>query len=62
MIVPTLTYIASVNAITYVGAKPIFVDSEITTWNIDRLLKSKKITKKKIFLNIIKIGDLVQKQ
>src|SRR5436189_3233266 len=27
VIVPTLTYVASVNAITYTGAKPIFVDS-----------------------------------
>lgn len=27
VIVPTLTYIASVNAITYTGATPVFVDS-----------------------------------
>ena len=35
VIVPTLTYIASVNAIAYVGAKPVFVDSDKKTWNID---------------------------
>src|SRR3982750_803059 len=35
VIVPTLTYIASVNAITYTGAKPVFVDSLRSTWQMD---------------------------
>jgi perosamine synthetase len=35
VIVPTLTYIATANAVTYCGAKPVFVDSEPDTWNID---------------------------
>jgi perosamine synthetase len=35
VIVPTLTYIASVNAIAYTGAKPVFVDSDPTCWNVD---------------------------
>jgi len=35
VIVPSLTYIASVNAITYVGAKPVFVDSLPDTWQMD---------------------------
>ncbi|MDB0053306.1 DegT/DnrJ/EryC1/StrS family aminotransferase [Alphaproteobacteria bacterium] len=35
VIVPTLTYIASVNAIAYVGAEPVFADSHSKTWNID---------------------------
>jgi len=35
VIVPTLTYVASVNAITYTGATPVFVDSEADYWNID---------------------------
>ncbi len=35
VIVPTLTYIASVNAITYAGATPIFVDSEPDHGNLD---------------------------
>lgn len=34
VIVPSFTYIASVNAISYVGAKPVFVDSNPTTWNV----------------------------
>lgn len=35
VIVPSLTYVASVNAITYTGATPIFADSEPRTWQID---------------------------
>ncbi|MDB4048715.1 DegT/DnrJ/EryC1/StrS aminotransferase family protein [Luminiphilus sp.] len=35
VIVPTLTYIASVNAILQVGAKPIYVDSLNETWQMD---------------------------
>ena len=46
VIVPTLTYIASVNAIKYVGAKPVFVDSKMDTWNIDCSQVKKKINKR----------------
>lgn len=46
VIVPTLTYIASVNAIKYVGAEPIFVDSDKATWNLDVTLLDVLITKK----------------
>lgn len=35
VIVPSLTYIASVNAIRYVGATPVFVDSLADTWQLD---------------------------
>jgi len=35
VIVPTLTYIASVNAIKYVGAVPVFCDSNRETWQMD---------------------------
>ncbi|NGY06965.1 DegT/DnrJ/EryC1/StrS family aminotransferase [Solimonas terrae] len=35
VIVPTLTYVASVNAIRYVGAVPVFVDSLADTWQVD---------------------------
>jgi perosamine synthetase len=35
VIVPTLTYIASANAVAYTGATPIFVDSLRDTWQID---------------------------
>lgn len=46
VIVQTLTYIASVNAITYTGAKPVFVDSLKDTWQIDPEDIKRKITKK----------------
>ncbi len=35
VIVPDLTYIASANVVKYVGAKPILVDVNKETWNID---------------------------
>lgn len=35
VIVPSLTYIASVNAIRYVGAIPVFADSLPDSWQID---------------------------
>lgn len=44
VIVPTLTYIASVNAISYVGAKPIFIDSENEYWQINTKKIEEKIT------------------
>jgi perosamine synthetase len=46
VIVPTFTYIASVNAIKYVNAKPVFVDSDPKTWQIDPSKIREKITKK----------------
>lgn len=46
IIVPTLTYIASVNAIVYTGAKPVFVDSLRDTWQVDPEDVKKKITDK----------------
>lgn len=44
VIVPTLTYIASVNAIAYTGATPVFVDSLPDTWQIDPEDVARKIT------------------
>lgn len=44
VIVPTLTFIATANAVTYTGAKPIFADSEPETWNIDPKKLSSLIT------------------
>ena len=35
MIVPSFTFAATANAVTYVGAEPWFVDSESSTWNLD---------------------------
>lgn len=44
VIVPTLTFVATPNAVSYCGAKPIFVDSEIETWNLDPKLVEAAIT------------------
>ena len=44
VIVPTLTYIASVNAITYCGASVVFVDSLADTWQMDAADVARKIT------------------
>jgi len=35
VIVPTLTFVATANAVTYCGARPVFVDVDADTWNID---------------------------
>jgi perosamine synthetase len=44
IIVPTLTFVATANAVTYCGARPVFVDSESETWNINPSLIEEKIT------------------
>jgi perosamine synthetase len=44
VIVPTLTYIASVNTIIQTGAKPVFVDSLESTWQVDPRDVEAKIT------------------
>ncbi len=46
VIVPTFTYIASVNAIYYAGATPVFVDSLHETWQMDPADVQRKITNK----------------
>jgi len=35
VVVPTLTFVATANAVRYTGARPVFVDSEVETWNMD---------------------------
>lgn len=44
VIVPTLTFVATANAVTYCGARPVFIDSEPETWNLDPGLLEEKIT------------------
>ena len=46
VITPTFTMIASVNSIIYSGARPVLVDAEPDTWNIDVSRIEEKITKK----------------
>lgn len=44
VIVPTLTYVASVNTIVQTGATPVFVDSIEATWQVDPEDVRRKIT------------------
>ena len=46
VLVPSFTFVATVNAITAIGAKPVFVDVEDDTFNIDPTKIEQKITKK----------------
>lgn len=46
VIVPSNTFIATVLAVTYVGAKPVFVEPDIRTFNINPTLIEAAITEK----------------
>lgn len=46
VIIPTFTMIATANAVAYTGAKPVLVDAELSTWNIDVSKIEEKITKR----------------
>lgn len=46
VILPTFTMIASAFAVCYTGAKPVFVDADKDTWNIDVTKIEEKITSK----------------
>ena len=47
VIVQSFTFCASSHPITYLGAKPVFVDSEPETWNMDPVLLEKAIINRK---------------
>jgi perosamine synthetase len=44
VVVPTLTFVATANAVRYCGATPVFVDCEPETWNIDPSLIESRIS------------------
>ncbi|MBU4224664.1 MAG: DegT/DnrJ/EryC1/StrS family aminotransferase [Chloroflexi bacterium] len=44
VIIPTLTFIATANAVRYIGATPVFADSEAETWNLDPQDVARRIT------------------
>jgi perosamine synthetase len=46
VLVPALTYIATANAVRYVGAEPVFVDVDPNTWCIDPNLIERCITRR----------------
>lgn len=39
----TLTFVATANAIRYVGANPVFIDSEANSWNLDPELLAEEL-------------------
>lgn len=46
VLVSTLTFSASVNPIVYQGARPVFVDSERTSWNMDPVLLAEEMERR----------------
>jgi perosamine synthetase len=46
VIVPVLTFVATVNPVLQLGARPVFVDIDSATWNLDIRQVEKAITKK----------------
>lgn len=46
VLVPAFTWIATANAVLYCNAKPVFVDIDINTYNIDTTRIAEKITSK----------------
>jgi len=47
VLVPTLTFVASANAPTYCGARPIFIDSDPATWNISPQLLADELDQRR---------------
>ena len=46
VLVSTLTFVASANPIVYLGARPVFIDSERVSWNLDPALVVETIERK----------------
>ena len=49
VICPSLTFVASCNPALYQGARPVFVDSERTSWNLDPEILDEAITARRAF-------------
>jgi dTDP-4-amino-4,6-dideoxygalactose transaminase len=43
VLVPTLTFAATANAVVHAGARPAFIDSDSETWNIDPVLLEEEL-------------------
>ncbi|MGH9068304.1 MAG: aminotransferase class I/II-fold pyridoxal phosphate-dependent enzyme, partial [Acidimicrobiales bacterium] len=48
VIVPTLTFIATAGAVTYLGARPVFLDSHPLTWNLDPQLLAEELAERAV--------------
>jgi len=59
VIIPTFTMIATAFAVTYTGAKPVFVDADKNTWNINVSNIEKKITTKTKAILVVHLFGLM---
>ncbi len=72
VLVPSLTFVATANAVTYTGARPVFVDSEPATGNLDVSDLERRITPASRAViaahlyghpaDMVAIGELVQRR
>lgn len=46
VLVSTLTFAASVNPVLYLGARPVFIDSERRSWNLDPALLAEELERR----------------
>ncbi|MGC3999858.1 MAG: aminotransferase class I/II-fold pyridoxal phosphate-dependent enzyme [Anaeromyxobacter sp.] len=46
VVCPTLTFVASVNPVRYLGAEPVFIDSDPATWMMDPRLLDEALARK----------------
>jgi perosamine synthetase len=58
VIVPSFTFAATANSVALTGAKPIFVDIDINTYNIDPSLIEKAITPKTKAIQVVHLYGL----
>jgi dTDP-4-amino-4,6-dideoxygalactose transaminase len=57
VIVPALTYVATANSVMYCGATPVFVDIDLSTFNIDVTAIERKISRKtKVIMPVHEFG------
>src|ERR1043165_5654607 len=46
VLVPSFTFAASANAVMYLGARPVFLDSTSESWNVDPALVTEELKKR----------------
>ncbi|MCU4166218.1 DegT/DnrJ/EryC1/StrS family aminotransferase [Carboxylicivirga caseinilyticus] len=59
VLVSTFTFSASVNPIIYQGAKPVFIDSEPETWNMDPILLKQALEERKLNGKLQKVKAII---
>lgn len=59
VLVSTFTFSASVNPIIYQGAQPVFIDSELDTWNMDPQLLEQALQQRKANKSLHKVKAII---